>query len=50
MNKKILSILAIIIVLITSLFTLSGCSQKEPTIDNSIKNQVLQNMLNKINE
>ena len=46
MNKKsILSILAIIIVLITGLFTLSGCSPKEPTIDNSIKNQVLQNII-----
>ena len=46
MNKKsILSILAIIIILITGLFTLSGCSPKEPTIDNSIKNQVLQNII-----
>ena len=46
MNKKsILSILAIIIVLITGLFTFSGCSPKEPTIDNSIKNQVLQNII-----
>ena len=46
MNKKsILSILAIIMVLITGLFIFSGCSTKEPTIDNSIKNQVLQNIV-----
>ena len=39
MNKKsILSILAIIIVLMAGLFTFSGCSPKEPTVDNSIKN------------
>ena len=46
MNKKsILSILAIIIVLITGLFTLTGCTPEEPIIDNSVKNQVLQNII-----
>ena len=46
MNKKsIFSILAIIIILITGLFTLSGCSPKEPTIDNSIKRPILENII-----
>ena len=45
MNKKsIFSILAIIIILIAGLFTLTGCTPEEP-IDNSIKRPILENII-----